>query len=185
LGSDGWIRILTSFDPVAGGVLLALLLPVAPVQEVLCSKSAGLIAILFVLSPLEFGAEYGLSESYRLLLIPALATLVAAAWQGMTGPIGWLLEHPVSVFVNRISYGAYLYHLPLWWLVGQVYPDIFRPGPLPFAVMSLLAMGVATLSWYGVECHFAALKRRFPTKLPVRQPFDMLPADLSTEQPAE
>ena len=183
LGLNDWIGMPVSYDPVAGGALLALLMPVTALQDALRSRTALATAALVIGAPLALGAHFGTSETYRLLLIPALVCLVSAAWHGFGGPLGWLLGHPALAFLSKISYGAYIYHFPLWWLIGERYPALFTTGPRTFLVMSAASLLLATLSWYGLERHCAALKRHFPTRQPPPPPIPLHPK-ITAEQTA-
>ena len=76
---------------------------------------------------------------------------------------GGILAHPVLVYLGKISYGLYLFHLPglhlfagLWWPLG--------------AVLALaLTTGVAALSYRYLERPFLTLKQRF-THVPSTAP---------------
>jgi acetyltransferase len=77
------------------------------------------------------------------------ALLVAAAAAG-TGPaVGWLGARPL-VALGVVSYGIYLWHLPLILIVRELglLPAAFAPR---LALMLPLAIGAATLSWMLVE----------------------------------
>lgn len=166
LGIKGWIGIFMAYDPIAGGAILALLLHVEPLQAVLRSRFAIATALAFIFLPIWFGAGFGNSEGYRVGLIPALVVLVAAAWHGMGGPIGALLGHGAVKWLAQISYGAYVYHFPLWWLVAERYPSLYEKGPRTLVIMGALSLLAAAVSWYGMEQPLARLKRHFPTRLP-------------------
>jgi peptidoglycan/LPS O-acetylase OafA/YrhL len=76
--------------------------------------------------------------------------LVIAAAAGGTGPaLGWLSARPL-VAMGVISYGIYLWHLPLLLAVREVglLPATFAPR---LAVVLLLAIGAAAISWTLVE----------------------------------
>jgi peptidoglycan/LPS O-acetylase OafA/YrhL len=77
------------------------------------------------------------------------ALIVAAAADG-TGPsVSWLRARPL-VAVGIVSYGVYLWHLPLILVVRQL--GLLPAAVLPrFAVVLPLALAVATLSWKLVE----------------------------------
>jgi peptidoglycan/LPS O-acetylase OafA/YrhL len=76
--------------------------------------------------------------------------LVVAAAAGGSGPaVAWLRARPL-VAVGVVSYGVYLWHLPLILVVRRLG---LLPGALVprFAVVLALALGVAALSWKLLE----------------------------------
>ena len=76
--------------------------------------------------------------------------LVIAAAAGGSGPaLAWLSARPL-VALGVISYGIYLWHLPLLLAVREVglLPATFAPR---LAVVLLLAIGAAAISWTLVE----------------------------------
>jgi len=93
-----------------------------------------------------------------------MALLVATAAQNRKGMLGTLLSMKPIVGLGRISYGLYLYHLPIIALgVGRV-------GWIPFAdttlgrlfIFSVMSIAVATASWIWLEKPILDLKRHFP-----------------------
>ena len=83
-------------------------------------------------------------------------------YKGYRGPIGWMLQSATAQFMAKISYGVYVYHLLLWYLVVQLYPALFTKGPQTFFVMTALTIAVATASWYMIEEPISKLKNKFP-----------------------
>ncbi|MDC0659165.1 acyltransferase [Leisingera sp. SS27] len=167
LEGSKWTGIVVGFDSIAAGALLALSMNRPEVWRVLSAPAAGLAACVFVLSPLLFSAGFGQTQVYRVLLILALAVIVAGAWEGYKGPAGYLLGGRLAGFVNRISYSAYIYHLPLWWfLVHYGDRSLYERGPRTFVIMSAASLLAASVSWYCMERPIAALKEKFPTRPP-------------------
>jgi peptidoglycan/LPS O-acetylase OafA/YrhL len=100
----------------------------------------------------------------NLPLLLALIAIVDRCANDRPGLLVRPLSLPPAVYLGRISYGIYLYHLPLWWLV-MLSTDWWRVsyrGPVLFAGMGLLTILVATLSWFVLEAPANRLKRRFP-----------------------
>ena len=76
------------------------------------------------------------------------------------------LTAPPLPFLGRISYGIYLWHVPLSW---------DRPNTLEeFPVIFWLSVALASLSYYGVERWFRRAPRRVPAPhafIPESQPW--------------
>jgi peptidoglycan/LPS O-acetylase OafA/YrhL len=165
LGIDGWWRfMLLSSDPILMGALAYLLQRHKPVRQVMTSPFAIALSLIVLASPLVLWAGFGHSSSYRIFAQPAVAILVVGAFQGYRGPIEWLLQSPPAQFLAMISYGVYVYHLMVWYVVVQVYPPLFTKGPLIFAVLSAVTIAVATVSWYVMEEPIGRLKDAFPVR---------------------
>jgi len=93
------------------------------------------------------------------------AAAVAAAlivYDLVAGPASWLrspLSLPPVTYIGRISYGLYLFHMPLFQAVDYALPDTSLRLRAPFKI--ILAVAVASASYYGVERRFLKLKQRF------------------------
>lgn len=65
--------------------------------------------------------------------------------------------------VGRVSYGIYLYHLPVMYLLSSSQIGAFAErGPALFCAGALLSIFLAMLSWLCLEQPFNRLKRAFP-----------------------
>jgi peptidoglycan/LPS O-acetylase OafA/YrhL len=164
-GIDGWWRFFViPFDPILAGALTYLLARHADFVAVVSSTRAMIVALVVIFSPIFLWDGYSDSDTYRLLSQPALCAVVLGAFVGYRGPIGWALQNPVAVFLSKISYGVYMYHLAVWWLVIQVFPEYSNVGLHTFFVISGVTVIVATASWYGLEEPFSRLKILIPTR---------------------
>ncbi len=169
LGIGGWwAEIVLPFDPIAAGALTYLLTLQPVIRRVLTSRFALLAGLAAVASPLVLWEGFGHSESYRLLIQPALCAFVAGAFQGYGGILGRILGSRTAQFVSTISYGVYIYHMAVWWLVGEVYFDIYQKGPLSFVLLSILTGVAATASWFLLERPISRLRTRFPATRPLQ-----------------
>ena len=165
LGIDGWwLFMILSFDPILTGALAYLLQRNQDVRGVILSRSTIAVACGVLLSPLFMWGGFGHSESYRMFSQPAMAVLVVGAYHGYRGPIGWLLQSPPAQFLAMISYGVYIYHLMVWYIVAQAYPVLFAKGPVTFGVVGALTLALAVLSRYGIEAPLGRLKQAFPVR---------------------
>lgn len=68
------------------------------------------------------------------------------------------------VYIGRISYGLYLYHLPVYFLVEQHLPHL--PFPARLALKLALSLGLAALSFQFLERPCLRLKARFEAAAP-------------------
>ena len=94
-------------------------------------------------------------DSFSRVVLAKLPTalgfaLVVAAAAGGSGPaIGWLRARAL-VAVGIVSYGVYLWHLPLILVVRKL--GLLPSALLPrFVVVLALALSVSTLSWRLLE----------------------------------
>ena len=100
------------------------------------------------------------------LLSVAMAGLISSTLAGLSGPIGYLLEHPAVQQTGRLSYGLYLFHTPTPLFLGKILPWLWLPffsGPwliVRLAVYAFTSWGLAYLSWRYLET-----KRQSPAPL--------------------
>ncbi|MDG2002415.1 MAG: acyltransferase [Novosphingobium sp.] len=101
------------------------------------------------------------------LLIVPMGLAVLAANAGIGGVAGAFLSLGPLRYLGRISYGVYLWHNPMYFLVGVTWPKLgLSPEVAPQSYMivaaSLATLVVAALSWRLFEQPINGLKRRFP-----------------------
>lgn len=165
LGIDGWwLLLLLSFDPILIGALAYLIQRHAAVQQFMISGWAITLVLLVIASPLLLGSEVGHSDIYRILTQPSLAVLVIGAYHGYRGPIGWLLQSTTAQFLSMISYGVYVYHMMVWYVMAEAFPALYVPGPVTFIVISTTTVAIATLSWYGLEAPINRFRQFYPVR---------------------
>ncbi len=150
------------YDPIFAGVIARLLLFDARLASVARARRGTIFALAVLASPLVLWADFGHSESYRLLVQPALALIVMQAYLGFCGPVGAILGSRTARFFAQISYGVYMYHLAIWWVFATIDPVLFTPGVTALVVVSAVSVIAATLSFYLVERPVSRLKRHFP-----------------------
>lgn len=164
--SGWWPNLALSLDPIASGALAYLMSRNSEIAKVMRSRWALAISIAILVSPWYLWSGFGASESYRLMVQPALACIVVGAFHGYRGLLGSLLASGPARFLSKISYGVYIYHMMVWWLLAEMMPDLYKKGPVSFLVVSAATFIVATISWYAFEQPIARLKSRFPTTGP-------------------
>ena len=102
--------------------------------------------------------------------------LIGRAVLGFGGPMKWILEHPVSQYMGRISYGLYLYHnfvfnvyhtqpthfsLRAWRRITDILPFLDNSYVFQFSYFLAITIVLATISWYLIERPINNLKDRF------------------------
>ncbi len=94
--------------------------------------------------------------------------LIYKASKGFKGIIGKILEFPVIVYLGRISYGLYVYHLFALLAVPIIYEflslDHLLENNLPLNILSMTiwTIGVSSISWFLYEKPINKLKKYFP-----------------------
>ena len=81
--------------------------------------------------------------------------LVAGGHSLLARPLAW---RPM-VFVGKISYGLYLVHLPVFYIVEKLIPSASLPVRLGWKLA--VSLSLATATYYLVERRFLRLKDRF------------------------
>ncbi len=97
--------------------------------------------------------------------------LIGHVSHGLRGASGRLLEYPPLVYLGKITYGIYVFHL----LVPVVFEAIAgaagltyeNKGFLNFVASGAVTIAVASLSWHVFESPLNQLKRHFPMPRPV------------------
>ena len=92
------------------------------------------------------------------------AFLIYLAAKGMKGLPGFLFGNPVSVYLGKISYGLYLYHLCIpslsAWIIRHTEMPIQNRWQL-WVFYGVLTLAITSISWYLIEQPVNRLKDRF------------------------
>jgi len=110
--------------------------------------------------------EQGLHRHFTPFISLGFALLIGNLWYGGGGPLASALSIRPFVFIGRISYGMYLYHMlahHLTWnvLLGDIDSwNRWTKYGLRVGVYFLLTLIIATASYYIVEKPFLSLKKR-------------------------
>jgi len=88
------------------------------------------------------------------------ALLLVLAVEGMAFGLAPLLRSRILRGIGRISYGLYLYHLPIFGCPGIWGPDPLAPSCVRVLLVLGLCMGLAVVSYRMVEKPLLELGRR-------------------------
>lgn len=104
----------------------------------------------------HFGREFGLS-----IVTMAFVLVSIYGWQGF---VQFITKNKFVQYLGRISYGIYLFHLPVPFLVGLAFQkaglSITNPLLLLF-IYTTVTIFAAALSYRFIETWFLNLKKRF------------------------
>ena len=91
-----------------------------------------------------------------------------ASW-GFKGPLGSVLQSKPLLYIGKISYGIYLYHLLTAYFINKVIGYLNIPYPdnwFEYLILFLVELGfvvvVASISWHTIEQPINQFKDRFP-----------------------
>lgn len=95
----------------------------------------------------------------------AFFVVLRASRSKFTGVAAFLLEHPIAIYIGKISYGIYLYHFFMPDFYNQMtdfYPELFPVnGAIRRTFLFVSSFAFATVSWYLIERPFVYLKKYF------------------------
>jgi peptidoglycan/LPS O-acetylase OafA/YrhL len=132
-GPEGtaWTLPFASIDALGMGALLALY----------SRRAKPIYAAGLVTAPL---LVWGLFESNSAILFGSSFTFAALVLGGYRGALTFLESQPL-IWLGKISYGVYLYHLFVWATLSLIHGS--HRGPLLFVVLSILTTVVAWASY--------------------------------------
>ena len=176
-----WVTLLGCIDSFAVGALIAYLkrarfLERVPLlsRTILGAMPLAAFACFFLGRALmtlpENNLFLALTESVDAVF---LAWVLSAALIGFKGPYGRVLSWEPLVYVGKISYGVYVYHVFVIILISpllvpygltETHFALARIG-----ILLLLTLAVASLSWHYLEQPFLAWKAAVGTKVEARQ----------------
>jgi peptidoglycan/LPS O-acetylase OafA/YrhL len=152
-------------DTRSGGILIGCLAGLAftsQAREALCRIAKWLFPLALPLFALLIFMNLG-RDLYRgpLTLFGVCAALLMIRAVDPRSPLRRVLASPPLVFLGRISYSLYLWHLPVLAALGVDTNDVFAHGSVDRKVLGVAAaIALATASYYVVELPFLRRKRR-------------------------
>lgn len=170
-----WVGItpFASFDCFGAGALLALaqrreragnprLRQILSVIGLSLGVPLLISALVWHFPPQSIAGSVGLMNlAMPLLCMP----LISRAAEGFTGIPGFLLTRRPILYIGKISYGIYIFHVPVVYLInlnGSKWLNLL-PLPIPKAAVFFVAtVTVAAISWHFFERPINQLKRLFP-----------------------
>lgn len=118
--------------------------------------------------PKNYGWVFSIGANLALSLL--FFWLIDCAASGFRGWIGNVLTWRPLLYIGKISYGMYVFHLAIPYCVGRLVhwlrlrwlSSAFQFEIVDLVVFSLLTVAVASASWFLYERPILKLKRRFP-----------------------
>lgn len=147
-----WLNTFAWLDSIGAGALLALLF-----YRRLPQLKTWMRVLMIISGPVLWAFDaciYVRGVPYMLLAVGNLAGC-ALMLCGTLG--GSLLTSRPLVFLGRISYGLYVFHVAALYVSGRLFDDLPRRALMGLA----LTIASATLSYYALELPFLKLKKRF------------------------
>lgn len=146
--------------------------------EVLVSKISKIGLVAFVLSvTLLITNTHIFSTVHRTIDSLFFLALIANAYKGVKGMVGAIADNPVLIYIGKISYGLYIYHLLTPWITkvilvvlvrfksGLIYTITRAYNESSFMVRFLLdfiiLVSVSSLSWHFIEKPINKYKNSF------------------------
>ncbi len=169
-----YVNTFARMDALAIGAIIALLIRTSRAVPMLASLarptavlSGGLLVVIFVVrrrfDHFDFTTQtYGFTLLAVFFSTVLFSAIVRPAHSLSSRVLSWA---PLR-YLGTISYGAYVFHQPLCYLIRKVWPRALQSNYIGnhlcfFAVLLITTMALATASYYLYEIHFLKLKNRF------------------------
>jgi peptidoglycan/LPS O-acetylase OafA/YrhL len=162
-GWDVWVNTIARLDPMAAGILIAVLLAGGAPKILLPLRVAAITAGVIAIGVTGyFAAPWGYSLPWRGTLI-SYPVVAAASTAIVLGSIGIPVRFGMLEYLGKISYGLYVYHTACIWITDRFLH--IRNGPVHMCMREIAALAltvaVSALSYALIEKPFLNLKRRF------------------------
>ena len=161
-GFTYYLSTLSSVDSLGWGALLAWLHRNGFQANFLQKLGLGFFLLYPILSTSLIWRTYFYALDSSLLSV-GFVWLIAGAAKGFKGPLGVILNWKPLMYIGKISYGIYLYHLFIWWGLYRVL-ELTQPESSLANAFLLITTTIffASLSWHFFENPINGLKKHFP-----------------------
>jgi peptidoglycan/LPS O-acetylase OafA/YrhL len=172
----GYLTTYSCFDAFAAGAIFSWMLNY---RKDLVPRFYKLIRVLAILASIVIAVEYYLSHTFPLpqrtlhssVALWIIMSIVLNKKSGAKHPLIWILQNRVLIFIGRISYGVYLYHLFIPYITNFLFKAITgnsilsnklaSPNLWFFVVNLLVLVLLSWVSWTLIEKPILGLKRHF------------------------
>jgi peptidoglycan/LPS O-acetylase OafA/YrhL len=125
-----------------------------------------LFTVTIVASILQRARLIAMVEAIPVALVSVWLVHGAARGFDENKPIGWFLSRRAVRYVGTISYGVYLLHEPVAWVIRYIvklplWGAGLELGMLRTCVVLAASIAAASMSWHGMERPINQLKARF------------------------
>jgi hypothetical protein len=114
------------------------------------ARPARIVAVLGLVAMVVVASSWtSIDPIERGLAATVLTVAVIAALESAGGGVAqWVLSRPAMVYLGRVSYGTYLWHWPVIWVMARSF-DLSVPATI--ALTTLVATALASLSYELLE----------------------------------
>jgi peptidoglycan/LPS O-acetylase OafA/YrhL len=162
-----WFNTFTRLDPIGLGILLALLLHTKRVRpngwERIFLLCASLVILLVVSWYCHLNWLTAPVSGLGLLGYPMAALSCCGIVLATVGTNLPITRNAALIYLGKISYGLYVYHLLGMWMIDRLSAHLHRSyDPFAYAVAGLgLTIVLASTSYHFLELPFLQFKKRF------------------------
>jgi peptidoglycan/LPS O-acetylase OafA/YrhL len=169
--------LFTTLDCFGAGAVLAYLKTFKSkyLSTILTHRYIPILAIVLFILNIKYGTPLTQQALSRAFYTITSVYLVGIAVTSKFTKIGkTLLENNTIVYLGKISYGIYIYHLICWGIFGKYFNDLlayfnfssyinnsFLKIIMEFIVITLCTILVSAISYELIEKRFLNLKKRF------------------------
>lgn len=164
-----WFNTFTRLDPIALGILLALLLRAKGIglggfgrMLLLC---VSLMALLAVSRYADLTGNLRPASVVGLVGYPIVALGCSGIFLAMLGVKAHIVRNAALIYLGKISYGLYVYHALGIWIAERLFGSVHGAAGLAAALCFTIVL--ASVSYHFLELPFLRWKKRF-TQVPSR-----------------